>query len=591
MISNSGILSISISAFPCDKIITRQIMSKGGKVSTDSLDSRSVSDESTRLLPLKRPQENGSKSALEVNFADDDENPEIQKPDSGTTLIVAFCLMLLFQLGNRIFGRLETFPMYNYPLFMNMLSTAIYVPICFAYIIPVVRFSSTIITKEQLEIPKYKFAIMGGYDSLAGIMQTFSVTYISSSSIIVLVQQSAIPISMAISSIFLQSQYTASQYIGASVVLLGIVVVLIPTFSESASSSGSTNNANPYELFWILVLVASCVPMCLSSVYKEKALGEVEIDVTYLNGWVSLFQFLIAIPLCLPSAFVINVPVDEIMPNMYHGLLCWAGINTVTVADAGKGQVVDDCAYAPLYVNLYLFFNVIYNFLIVVVLKHGSANILWMASTVIVPVSNIVFSFKFMPGSKPLQFWDFLGLVVIMTGLVIYRFSTQVLWLFGWLAGRDSIRLSESETKEEKKLRDIGMRAESKQLKYVGLNQIEALQTLVDTRVMKEQRKSLVRSSDQIRGDLFAKLGIPPSPHITVVSSPGPSLTGGAKRHSFVERKSTIPKVSSYSRFPTTGIPSGQALSGNSSTILNRLGPGAYSQHSGGVEIASESKV
>jgi hypothetical protein len=43
-------------------------------------------------------------------------DPESQKPDEGepsveknnTTLIVAFCLMLVFQLGNRIFGKLET---------------------------------------------------------------------------------------------------------------------------------------------------------------------------------------------------------------------------------------------------------------------------------------------------------------------------------------------------------------------------------------------------------------------------------------------------------------------------------------------------
>eukprot|EP01035_Chromulina_nebulosa_P037682 gene37682-50874_t len=387
--------------------------SSGSSKSPSLSNNRSKSDESTGLLSKDKLK---SRASADTVATDDDitDTDLSTPPDSGTTLIVAFCLMLLFQLGNRIFGRLETFPMHNYPLFMNMLSTAIYVPICFAYIIPVIKFGNGAITKEQIEIPKYKFAVMGAYDSLAGIMQTFSVTYISSSSIIVLVQQSAIPISMAISSIFLQSQYTAAQYIGASVVLCGIVVVLIPTFSETPSSSPE-EPSNPYELLWILVLIVSCVPMCLSSVYKEKALGEVEIDVTYLNGWVSLFQFLIAIPLCLPSAYVISVPMSEIMPNMYNGMLCWMGINTVTAENVGAGQVIDDCAYGPFYVNTYLFFNVIYNFLIVVVLKHGSANILWMASTVIVPVSNIVFSFKFMPGSKPLTFWDFLGLFVIMS--------------------------------------------------------------------------------------------------------------------------------------------------------------------------------
>ena len=39
-----------------------------------------------------------------------------------------------------------------------------------------------------------------------------------------------------------------------------------------------------------LVTVAACVPMCLSSVYKEKALGEQDVGVIFLNGWVAVFQ-------------------------------------------------------------------------------------------------------------------------------------------------------------------------------------------------------------------------------------------------------------------------------------------------------------
>lgn len=49
------------------------------------------------------------------------------------------------------------FPMHNYPLFMNMMSTVIYVPLSFAYIIPVQIFGDAI-SKDQTDIPKYKFA-------------------------------------------------------------------------------------------------------------------------------------------------------------------------------------------------------------------------------------------------------------------------------------------------------------------------------------------------------------------------------------------------------------------------------------------------
>ncbi len=44
-----------------------------------------------------------------------------------------------------------------------------------------------------------------------------------------------------------------------------------------------------------------------------------------------------------------------------------------------------------------------------------------MASTVIVPLSNVAFSLDFMPGHKPLQKMDIVGLFVIMFGLILYR--------------------------------------------------------------------------------------------------------------------------------------------------------------------------
>lgn len=439
------------------------------------------------------------------------------------TLVVAFFLMLFFQLGNRIFGRLQTYPMHNYPIFMNMLSVSIYIPICFAYIIPMVSFTD-VISKEQQDIPKYKFAVMGAYDSLAGIMQTFAINYISNASTIVLVQQSAIPISMAISKYALDAKYTFAQYLGSAVVLLGIAVVLIPTLLASpASASASSLSASgqpeqqleegPGQLLWILILIVSCVPMCLSSVYKEKALGEVDIDVVYLNGWVSVYQFLIALPLCIPSSQVINMPVSAILPNLWGGMLCWMGINSVTAQTVQSGSLVslDDCSTAPLYVSTYLVFNIVFNILIVVILKHGSANIMWMASTVIVPLSNLAFSMDFMPGHKALNSFDIVGLVVIMLGLVLYRFSEKLLSLWArWTS--DESQLVDEELEERSAL--VGRTAESRQTKYVGLNQIEGIQSLFDSRVTQAQRNALFRSPQQIKGSLLQRLGIPPSPHV-----------------------------------------------------------------------------
>ena len=54
------------------------------------------------------------------------------------------------------------------------------------------------------------------------------------------------------------------------------------------------------------------------------------------------------------------------------------------------------------------------------------------------------------------------------------------------------------------------------QTKFIGINQIESLQSLVDSRIMTAQRHQLFRSPQQIRGEFLHKLGIPPSPLLTL---------------------------------------------------------------------------
>jgi len=344
------------------------------------------------------------------------ETNEPQPPQKKTKmLLVSFLLMVVFALGNKIFQKLQTIPMYNYPYFLNLLTTFVYIPLSFAYVIPMVIWGS-LITKEQRQIEWYKWAVMGTLDGIAGLMQSFSVNYIPSGSLIILLTQSAIPISMAISKLFLKAKYQMQHYLGAFIVIAGLIVVLLPTFlhGQSGNSNGETN----FQIaMWCLIMILSCIPMTLSSVYKEKALGELEIDVIYLNGWVAIYQFLVTISLVVPGAYASDLTWRDIPDSITNGFKCYIGINSITVGDHP-----DDCTYAPLFVNLYLFFNVVYNVLIIMILKYGSANLLWLAMTIMVPLGNFAFTLNFVPGHQPLKPTDIVGLVVIMTGLILYRF-------------------------------------------------------------------------------------------------------------------------------------------------------------------------
>lgn len=275
------------------------------------------------------------------------------------------------------------------------------------------------ITWDQRSIPKRKFAVMGGLDSVSGIMQVFAATYLGGS-LIILLGQAAIPVSMAISSVLLKTKYSLYQYVGAVVVSLGLLIVLGPSLSGSAGGG-----ADPHTIvFWSVVMIVSCVPMCLSSVYKEKALGEAELDPVYLNGWIAVFQLIMAIPLTVPAAMIgdPSVPPSHLLENLADGFKCYLGQNTIT-----DGPHKDDCEKATLYVTTYLLFNVAYNLLIILILKFGSANILWLAMTIMVPLGNVAFTFPFMPEHQPLHANDIAGLVFIMLGLFVYRFLEDAL--------------------------------------------------------------------------------------------------------------------------------------------------------------------
>jgi hypothetical protein len=78
-----------------------------------------------------------------------------------------------------------------------------------------------------------------------------------------------------------------------------------------------------------------------------------------------------------------------------------------------------------MFVNIYLVFNQFYNLLIILILKYGSANLLYLALTLMVPLGNIAFTLP-IPGHTDLQVTDIIGLIIICLGLGIYRFAAKI---------------------------------------------------------------------------------------------------------------------------------------------------------------------
>eukprot|EP00126_Sphaerothecum_destruens_P000204 Sdes_comp10247_c0_seq1m1873 len=240
--------------------------------------------------------------------------------------------------------------------------------------------------------------------------------------------------------------YTFSQYIGALVILGGLVVSVWPALVGSAGSAG--------PVLWDVMFFLTTVPTAISAVYKEIVFRSVaDMDVWYLNGYVALFQFFFGLPYAPLAAVMTNLKVADIPQNLYQGLLCFLlGTNFVTQdplaplanatcsVAANCGQLIKCCdscdgsipsvsAVSAFWgMALYLLANLSYNILMVLVIKHGSAALMYVASTVVLPMGAVCFTFPLLLGVHAKQFtvYDGSGLVVVLLGLIIYRFLGEI---------------------------------------------------------------------------------------------------------------------------------------------------------------------
>lgn len=342
--------------------------------------------------------------------------------------------------------KLQAIPMYNYPNFLNLFVNLLFIPICFAYIIPVSRFGwfQNAITRDQLNMPKRPFIIMGALDCLATSMQVFASVYLPGP-LIVLLPQAAIPLSIVLTRSMLKERYSWLQYFGAAVVLAGIAVIMEPVMTNRHAPSfkceafsletdctvcqveitrddclshraggnftwlikdatsveddttpsdaicqwlpfnESTREEELNIFLWSFIMIASCMPMTVSTIYKEAVmLDEIEMDPVFLNGWVAFYQLFFAMILAIPAGYFFAPVIKpwEFPKNLWDGLMCYLG----------KPSIINGCHpdtmcsfHAAFFVNVNLVTTLLYACFMLYVIKYGSTSLLFLALTAMVP--------------------------------------------------------------------------------------------------------------------------------------------------------------------------------------------------------------
>ena len=268
---------------------------------------------------------------------------------------------------------------------------------------------------------------MGTMDSLAGVFQLFGGVYTSGNTQ-GLLNQAVVPVTMIMAYFILKTRYKPFQIIGASVIIGGVLTVILPKFLHPDASD---NGGTPDKPLFNIIFLISMLPMAFSTIYKEIAFNDIELDVNYLQYWVAVCQFFfgfVLIPINTLDFFGPNaVPWDKLPSAIWNGLLCLGGVNSVTTGCGPSPMAIpcDDCSGAWLPLTIYLIFNCSFNVFIMLLIKYGSATVLYIIMTLRLPIVNFAFSMSFIEDPpEPFDIYTIIGLIVIIAGLVAYRYGS-----------------------------------------------------------------------------------------------------------------------------------------------------------------------
>jgi hypothetical protein len=354
---------------------------------------------------------------------------------------------------------------------------------------------------------------MALFDALTAIMLVMSSTYLPGA-LLILLPQAAIPISMICSKLWLKTTYRSCNYVGASIVVAGLLVVLWPLFTtgttgeyscipliqemkedfcavcqnqyteedctrqttisdedqnptnalyydldfitsdlrfleeevpvcswaqpvSQGSAAGENDNSQQQAqtMFWSLMVILAMIPMTLSTIYKEQYTNKnrqngVSVDVIVMNNWITIFKAMYSVPLSVPAGYASSpsVSMSELPTNLYNGLQCFLGQGTITT---GCHPDVYCATYGPLLTILFVVAFFSYSALIILLLNYASTNVLFLALTLMVPLSNLIFASPLIPtflgGHTVMHASDVGGLLCILAGLLCYRFGGE-LW-------------------------------------------------------------------------------------------------------------------------------------------------------------------
>jgi drug/metabolite transporter (DMT)-like permease len=328
-----------------------------------------------------------------------------------------------------------------YPYMILITVGFAFIPICFG-IVGIIHCRTGGFVPE-ITTCRYKihYCIIGMFNAINGVLIIFSNPHVSGI-LQAILAQAVIPFTLVLSVVWLRTRYSVLQYIGAAIVIGGVVVSLVPTFDTSASSGNSTahrnastaatmtgfggallgDSNNNQAVIWAVLFTLGQLPSACLSIYQEKMFAESakEVNVFYMMSWAMLSQWVL-----LAVAFPINfvpwfgaISVDDAGGYLTNATVCLFNLT----------GAAPQCGFALLDLGLCVLTMLGTNLVQAFLVKYSSAVLMMFIITLVTPVTAIAFTFKFLMGDdvETVNVLEIVALLVLMAGICIYRWKAIV---------------------------------------------------------------------------------------------------------------------------------------------------------------------
>eukprot|EP01138_Halocafeteria_seosinensis_P016495 gb/GECG01016826.1/.p1 GENE.gb/GECG01016826.1/~~gb/GECG01016826.1/.p1 ORF type:complete len:484 (+),score=47.23 gb/GECG01016826.1/:1-1452(+) len=391
-------------------------------------DGTSSKEEMHRVPLLSKSMENDDSSPINASEKDSD-NGYRQTPLITPKLILLVVGLIAARSADQAIYYRIAYEMDKFSWFLS----AFVLPFGFlAVVFPIAWYKllfTSSVPKETRRWGVHKlFCVFGILDTLFNVVSTLPVEPIGGTAANVL-SQSVIPFQMVCNYLFLGNSFRKSHYLGVTLAVYGVLVKLIPQFQGNSDSSNGASSSGIAYIGWSLVMIASAIPSAMSNAFKEVVLKKVpNLDEFYMAANVGLWQLIfgmVTIP-TIGIPFTANyVPLNQLGDYIKDASNCFVGNQPHQKSECGNGAG----GVAPVWLFLiFVGFNITFNLLMLMIFRQGSSVLFVVASTVRLPLVDILLMWRLLSGPAYAKFslFDGFALFALIVGIAAYQSDPEI---------------------------------------------------------------------------------------------------------------------------------------------------------------------